>query len=143
MEGKVATAKKRRLDPGAGAGAWTGAAANVATSTGFDADARGVAPDRVEAAWAALGRVIDPEVGLDIVSMGLVYGVEVWPDGSVQVEMTLTTPGCPLGSHIVEAAKEALRRAFPDANVAVHLVWQPPWSPAMIEPRALKELQRR
>jgi len=98
--------------------------------------------DAIEKAWVALGEVIDPEVGLDIVSMGLVYGVEVWPDGSVQVEMTLTTQGCPMGGYIVESAKAVLRREFPDANVLVNLVWQPPWSPAMISPDALKALRR-
>ena len=116
-------------------------------STRAGSPARGEAPsggpEAVDRAWKALSEVIDPEVGLDIVSMGLVYGVEVWPDGSVQVEMTLTTPGCPVGGYIVKAAKAALRRAFPGAVTTVNLVWQPPWSPAMIAPGALEKLRRR
>lgn len=99
--------------------------------------------DTAEVVWAALGGVIDPEVGLDIVTMGLVYSVEVWPDGSIQVEMTLTTRGCPMGSHIVGSAEMAVRQALPGRNVIINLVWSPEWSPSMISPDALKELRRR
>lgn len=94
-----------------------------------------------EQAWAALSTVIDPEVGLDIVEMGLVYGVEVGEVGpdSVHVRMTLTTPGCPLHDVMVEGAERALLDAgatFADVQV----VWDPPWSPDRIGQAGLDAL---
>jgi metal-sulfur cluster biosynthetic enzyme len=87
------------------------------------------APSALEqAAWSALRGVIDPELGLDVVALGLVYAVEV-DAGCVLVDLTLTTPGCPLHATIRE---DALRRleAVPGVRAAdVRLVWSPPWTP--------------
>ena len=82
----------------------------------------------------ALRRVKDPEINLNIVDLGLVYGISV--DGrDVTVDMSLTSPGCPAGPQIVADAEEALR-AIPDVGgVAVNIVWSPPWTPERIEPR--------
>lgn len=83
-------------------------------------------------AWAALATVIDPEVGLDIVEMGLVYVVDVDEAGQVvHVDMTLTTPGCPLHDVMVEGAERALLDAGA-ARADVTVVWDPPWSPERI-----------
>ncbi|HQN10965.1 MAG TPA: metal-sulfur cluster assembly factor [Quisquiliibacterium sp.] len=77
----------------------------------------------------ALREVIDPETGLDIVSMGLVYGAEVDGDG-VRVRLTMTSAACPMGDEIVEEAEAVLARVFHDrASVDVELVWDPPWTP--------------
>jgi metal-sulfur cluster biosynthetic enzyme len=82
-----------------------------------------------EAIRAALRSVIDPEVGLNVVDLGLVYGIEIAPD-RVRVAMTMTTPACPMGAMITEDAREAIRDIAPEgADIAVDLVWDPPWSP--------------
>ena len=76
-----------------------------------------------------LRAVIDPEVGLNIVEMGLVYRAQE-KDGGIFVEMTMTSPACPMGGYIQKQAETALRSAFPQASqVNVSLVWDPPWGP--------------
>lgn len=85
---------------------------------------------------AALRGVIDPEVGLNVVDLGLVYGIEIAPN-RVCVSMTMTTPACPMGSMITEDAREAIRDIAPEAaEVDVQLVWDPPWSPALMSEHA-------
>ncbi len=94
-----------------------------------------------EQIMTALSEVIDPEVGLNIVEMGLVYEVEMQEDGVAKVEMTLTTPGCPMSSHITMCVREVLE-AMPGVNdVDLELVWDPPWTPEKIEPQAMQRLQ--
>ena len=77
----------------------------------------------------ALRSVDDPEVGMNIVDLGLVYGIHIAPD-RVRVELTMTTPACPLGELITDNARRAVGAALPQ-NVAVDvvLVWDPPWTP--------------
>lgn len=88
-----------------------------------------------EQVLSALHEVLDPEVGLDVVSLGLVYGVEA-VDGRVRVELTMTTPTCPLGEQIVSDA-EARIAALPGVEaVDVQLVWEPPWTPDRMSERA-------
>jgi metal-sulfur cluster biosynthetic enzyme len=79
--------------------------------------------------WAALRTVNDPEVGMNLVDLGLVYRVEVQgPD--VRVDLTMTSPACPLGDAIVDNAVAAIRAAAPGAEkVDIALVWDPPWTP--------------
>ena len=79
-----------------------------------------------------LRQVIDPEVGRDIVSLGLVYRVEVAP-GSLVIEMTMTSPACPMGDMIVGDVHAALAKVLP-ATIApdIRLVWEPPWNPSMM-----------
>jgi|JI10StandDraft_1071094.scaffolds.fasta_scaffold09393_10 metal-sulfur cluster biosynthetic enzyme len=92
-------------------------------------------PDRVD---AALREVIDPEIGLDVVELGLVYGVEF--DGAdVTVQLTMTTAACPLGEQILEDATTRLQAIAGIGAVHVELVWEPPWSPARMS-AAAKEL---
>jgi metal-sulfur cluster biosynthetic enzyme len=82
----------------------------------------------------ALRRVKDPELNLNIVDLGLVYGVRV--DGSkVSVDMSLTSPGCPSGPEIMTGAEEVLRTLPGVEDVQVNLVWTPFWTPDRIEPR--------
>ena len=79
----------------------------------------------------ALKDVIDPELGYNIVDLGLVYGITI-QDSRVDVIMTMTTPGCPATNYIQEGAHERLLtvEGIQDANVDV--VWSPPWDPSMM-----------
>jgi metal-sulfur cluster biosynthetic enzyme len=84
----------------------------------------------------ALRRVVDPEVALTIVDVGLVYGVSVTP-ASVQVTMTMTSAACPVTDLILdEVGAELDGIAPPGAAVDVHLVWEPAWTPERLSPRA-------
>ncbi len=89
-----------------------------------------------EAIRAALRGVIDPEVGMNVVDLGLVYAIEIAPQ-RVRVAMTMTTPACPMGSMITEDAREAIRDIAPEgADVVVELVWDPPWGPERMSENA-------
>jgi metal-sulfur cluster biosynthetic enzyme len=79
----------------------------------------------------ALRNVIDPEVGLDIVTMGLVYDLHITPD-EIIVALTLTTRGCPLGATITSMAQESLEGVAGPRRVWLELVWDPPWDPQML-----------
>ena len=81
---------------------------------------------------AALKTVIDPELGINIVDLGLVYEAARNANG-IDIALTMTTPACSLGEMMREEIKLALRDRFPDTPaVRVELVWDPPWSPDMI-----------
>lgn len=93
-------------------------------------------PAAVERAWDALRQVDDPEVGMNIVELGLVYALDAGPR-RIAVRMTMTSAACPLGEEIVDEAEHALRRAFPDVDeIDIDLVWDPPWTPEMISEEA-------
>ncbi len=84
----------------------------------------------------ALRSVDDPEVGMNIVDLGLVYRIDVAPE-LVRVELTMTTPACPMGVLITENADRAVRAALPDSvAVEVALVWDPPWTPDLMSESA-------
>jgi metal-sulfur cluster biosynthetic enzyme len=78
---------------------------------------------------AALGEVYDPEIGIDIVSLGLIYGTNIDDDGLLTIDMTLTTPYCPMGP-IIETQAHAVCAPLPGVrDVHINLVWAPPWDP--------------
>src|ERR1700751_6238958 len=79
----------------------------------------------------ALSNVIDPELGLDFVELGLIYGVEI-AGGDVHVTFTLTTPGCPIGPQVNEQIEEFVSEVEGVRAVPSEMVFMPPWSPEMM-----------
>jgi probable FeS assembly SUF system protein SufT len=122
--------------------------------SGKDADALGKTPEQgSEAAaggdtesmvWDQLKTCFDPEIPVNIVDLGLVYGMEVapLPDGSkrVDVKMTLTAQGCGMGASIAMDAKQKLAEIPGVSEANVDLVWDPPWNPKMISPEGKERL---
>ena len=96
-------------------------------------------PSDNAAAWQALASIPDPEFGINIVDLGLIYSVAC-ADGDVNVVMTLTTPTCPSGAWIHEGAQAALQQLAGVKNVRVDLVFEPPWNSAMLSAGALRQL---
>jgi metal-sulfur cluster biosynthetic enzyme len=97
------------------------------------------APLTPELALDALYEVIDPELGVNIVDLGLVYDVLI-DDGSVVVVMTLTTPGCPLGGFMEDEIHRCLSQ-FPQVRSSeVEIVWDPPWDPELMSDEAREQL---
>lgn len=86
-----------------------------------------------------LGLVIDPELGIDIVNLGMVYVVAVRGD-RVAVEMTLTTPGCPLHASIEEQVRARVGELPGVGPIDVELVWDPPWNPMAMSEDAKRSL---
>ena len=87
-----------------------------------------------------LRSVIDPELGVNIVDLGLVYDVTVSAEGGVVIEMTLTTPGCPLGGFLDDQIRACLAQLPQVQRVEVELVWEPPWEPAAMSDAAREQL---
>lgn len=86
-------------------------------------------------------KVVDPELMLNIVDIGLIYGVEISEENSAEITMTLTSPGCPAGPQIISDVQRETHTAFPDLEeVNVHLVWTPFWNPEMMSDDAKDEL---
>ncbi|MCD6062435.1 MAG: metal-sulfur cluster assembly factor [Flavipsychrobacter sp.] len=89
----------------------------------------------------ALHQVADPELGINIVDLGLVYNVVVnEPQKEIIVEMTLSTPSCPLGNFITSHATIATENALPGYHATVNLVWEPKWSADFISAQGKAEL---
>lgn len=89
--------------------------------------------------YDALGRIPDPELGIDIVSLGLIYEVTVEAK-RVRILMTLTTPGCPLLPYFHEQLETAVRAASGIETVDIDLTFDPPWHPDKMKPDAKKQL---
>ena len=96
-------------------------------------DAADSADSEVEQIRHALRSVTDPELGINIVDLGLVYDIDV-ADGSARVTMTLTSPGCPAGGQIMGGAKAAAESVDGIVDAVVTLVWKPFWTPERIDP---------
>lgn len=76
----------------------------------------------------SLYNVIDPELMVNVVDLGLIYNIEFSDTGEITVEMTLSTPHCPMGEAIAGGVANALGTSFPDKSVEVNIVWEPRWS---------------
>jgi metal-sulfur cluster biosynthetic enzyme len=75
--------------------------------------------------------VIDPELMVNIVDLGLIYDLRIGPD-NVEADVTLTSPGCPLGEVITEDIRAVIGNVYPEREVDVSIVWEPAWSTEMI-----------
>ena len=91
--------------------------------------------------WDMLRSIPDPEFGINIVDLGLIYSVDC-NEGDIAVTMTLTTPSCPSGDWIFEGAKAALERVPGARKVDVRMVFDPQWTPEMLSEEAQRQLGR-
>lgn len=90
-------------------------------------------PEKNEIAIDGLFHVIDPEIGLNIVDLGLVYEIEFFEEKkNIIVTMTLTSQFCPMGETIVDSTTRAMEQSFPEYETLVNLTFDPPWGQAMI-----------
>ena len=125
---------------------------NMARIAGADADAIGLrvelltfadsdTPNVVDEAhvWHALRSVYDPEIPVNIADLGLIYAVRV-EDNKVDIDMTLTAPGCGMGPVLIEEVKDRVRQVPNLIDVEVALVFEPPWSRDMMTEEAQLEL---
>ena len=125
---------------------------NMARIAGADADAIGLrvepltfadsdTPNVVDEAhvWHALRSVYDPEIPVNIADLGLIYAVRV-KDDRVDIDMTLTAPGCGMGPVLIEEVKDRVRQVPNLIDVGVALVFEPPWSRDMMTEEAQLEL---
>ncbi|TSO25376.1 metal-sulfur cluster assembly factor [Lactobacillus sp. LL6] len=87
-----------------------------------------------------LCQVIDPELQIDIVNLGLIYAIDLDEDGICLINMTLTTPACPLTSFLIEKITEEVSKVSEVKNVDVEFVWYPVWSPNKMSDIAKKQL---
>lgn len=88
-----------------------------------------------ELARKSLRTVKDPELGLNVIDIGLIYDVTVSDEGAAKVTMTLTSPGCPSGAEIMEDVRRTVADLEGVTAVEVELVWEPYWTPERMDPR--------
>lgn len=92
--------------------------------------------------WAALKKVMDPEVGVSVADLGLIYKVEIVGHRAM-IEMTMTSPSCPLYVNIVDEVRLTVLKENPElSGVQVEVVWDPPWSPEMMSDEAKKVMSQ-
>jgi metal-sulfur cluster biosynthetic enzyme len=95
---------------------------------------------KMEEIIAQLKLVDDPELGINVVDLGLIYEVELSKENHVEITMTLTTPGCPLHDSIKTGVTNAVLQLTDVKSVDVHIIWEPSWSPAMMSDAAKQQL---
>ena len=92
-----------------------------------------------DAVFEAVKEIIDPEVGINIVDMGLIYGVDI-EDEIVNITMTLTSPGCPAGGQLINGTQHVTQQLEGVDEVNINVVWTPRWTPEMMTEEAKDEL---
>jgi len=97
-------------------------------------------PITEEMVMEKLKEVIDPEIGIDVVNLGLIYDLRVNPDNTVYVKMTMTTPGCPLTMWILRAVEDKILEIPGVKDAEIELTFDPPWTPDRISPEYKKKL---
>src|SRR5215472_12764991 len=88
----------------------------------------------------SLKECMDPEIPINVVDMGLIYGVDVKDDNNVDIKMTMTTRGCPLHDTLVSDVKRHVGRINGIGDIDVHIVWDPPWSIEKMDPVAREKM---
>jgi metal-sulfur cluster biosynthetic enzyme len=89
--------------------------------------------------YEKLKEIYDPEVGINIVDMGLIYSLDI-ADSKVEITMTLTSPGCPAGPQILSQVDSQVKTVDGIEDVDIKVVWSPPWSPDMLSEEARDQL---
>ncbi len=102
------------------------------------ADGSGPYAERERLITEGLKQVYDPEIPMNIVDLGLIYGFE-WAGDDVKLKMTLTAPGCPVAGILAEEVKTVIERVPNVHGATVELVWEPPWSPERMSDFAKKQ----
>jgi len=99
-------------------------------------------PDKVtqEEVYSALRKCMDPEIPVNVVDLGLIYDVKVNEENNIDIEMTMTTRGCPLHDTLVSDVKRYVGKINGVAGVNVSIVWDPPWSVDKMEPTVRDQL---
>jgi len=93
-----------------------------------------------EEAYEALGKVIDPELGIDLVSLGLIYDAQITDDGVAEITMTLTIAGCPLTEWLAKDIHDELIKLPQVKEIEIEIVWEPVWSDKMMTREARVQL---
>jgi len=88
---------------------------------------------------SCLEHVIDPELGINVVDLGLIYNIHIHGN-KISVDMTLTTPGCPMAGMLAGSVEQAVRQTFEGTDVEVSLIWDPPWTPDRLSEAARQQL---
>lgn len=86
-----------------------------------------------------LRKCYDPEIPINIYDLGLVYNIDLKPEGKVDVKMTLTAPGCPASAYIHQDVKRKIEQLQGVKEAVVNIVWDPPWTPEMMSETAKKQ----
>lgn len=94
---------------------------------------------RKEPYWRELNKVIDPELNLGVVDLGLIYKVKIDKKGNCTIMMSLTTPACPYGPVLIQQIEDRMRLYRDIKSVRTEMVWDPPWNQEMIDPE-LKDM---
>jgi FeS assembly SUF system protein len=89
---------------------------------------------------AALRAIYDPEIPVNIYDLGLIYGLTITPQGRVDIQMTLTSPACPVAGSLPRQVEQAVRNVAGVSGAAVELVWEPPWTQERMSEAAQLEL---
>lgn len=89
---------------------------------------------------AALCDVYDPEIPVNLYELGLIYKVDIQSDGDIYIQMTLTSPACPVAQDMPVMVREAIEDIDGVGNIEVELIWDPPWDPSMMAETARMEL---
>ncbi len=89
---------------------------------------------RTEPFWKELNKVLDPEMNIGVVDIGLIYTVDIDPDGVAEIKMTLTTPSCPYGPMIIDQVGEAMTKTEGVKTTNIKIVWDPMWHQGLMDP---------